>query len=49
MVMNSRRMRWAGHTAHLCDVTNAYRILVRKCEETTWETYADRMIILKWI
>jgi hypothetical protein len=26
----TRRMRWMGHAAHLGNVTNAYRILVRK-------------------
>jgi hypothetical protein len=28
----SRGIRWAGHAAHIRDVRNAYRILVRKPE-----------------
>jgi hypothetical protein len=31
-VIKSRRMRWAGHVAHMEEMRNAYRILVRKPE-----------------
>jgi hypothetical protein len=31
-MINSRRMRWAGHVAHLREMRNAYRMLVRKPE-----------------
>jgi hypothetical protein len=28
--MKSRRMRWTGHAAYMCEITSAYKILVRK-------------------
>ena len=31
-VMKSRRMRWAGHVAHMGDMTDAYRVLVGRLE-----------------
>jgi hypothetical protein len=31
-VIKSRRMRWAGHVAHIGDWNNAYRVLVEKPE-----------------
>jgi len=31
-IIKSRRMRWAGHIAHMEDMRNAYKILVRKPE-----------------
>jgi hypothetical protein len=31
-VIKSRRMRWAGHIAHMDDMRNAYNILVGKLE-----------------
>jgi hypothetical protein len=31
-VIKSRRMRWLVHIAHMGNTTNAYRILVGKCE-----------------
>jgi hypothetical protein len=31
-VIKSRRMRWAGHVAHIGEVRNPYNILVRKSE-----------------
>jgi hypothetical protein len=31
-MIESRRMRWAGHVARMADKRNAYRILVRKSE-----------------
>jgi hypothetical protein len=31
-VIKSRRMRWAGHVAHMGEVKNAYKILSRKPE-----------------
>jgi hypothetical protein len=33
-VINSRRMRWAGHVAGMWEKRNAYRILVGKPEGT---------------
>jgi hypothetical protein len=32
-MINSRRMRWAGHVARMLAKTNAYRIVVGKPEE----------------
>jgi hypothetical protein len=29
-VMKSRMMRWEGHVAHMGEMRNAYKILVRK-------------------
>ena len=39
-VIKSRRMRWAGHVAHMGEERGAYRVLVGKTEgkETTGET-----------
>jgi hypothetical protein len=34
-MINSRRMRWAGHIARMWEKRNAYRILVRKPEGNT--------------
>jgi hypothetical protein len=31
-VIKSRRMKWAGHVAHMGEMRNAYRILVGKPE-----------------
>jgi hypothetical protein len=31
-IINSRRMRWAGHVAQMREKRNAYRILVGKSE-----------------
>jgi hypothetical protein len=31
-VIKSRRMRWAGHVAHMGEIRNAYNILVGKPE-----------------
>jgi hypothetical protein len=30
--MKSRRMRWAEHVAHMDEIRNEYKILVRKSE-----------------
>jgi hypothetical protein len=32
MMNESRRIRWAGNVAHMEDIRNAYKILVRKPE-----------------
>jgi len=32
-VIKSRRMRWAGHIAHIGEMRNVYKILVRKPEK----------------
>ena len=39
-VIKSRRMRWAGHVARMCEERGAYRVLVGKPEgkRTTGET-----------
>jgi len=41
-VINSRRMRWAGHVACVRERRGVYRVLVGKLEvkKTTWETQA---------
>jgi hypothetical protein len=31
-VIKSRRMRWAGHVAHIGEIRNTYKILVGKPE-----------------
>jgi len=31
------RMTWAGHVAHMGQMRNAYKILFRKPEESTWK------------
>jgi hypothetical protein len=31
-MMKPRRMRWADHEAHMREMRNAYKIMVRKCE-----------------
>jgi hypothetical protein len=33
-MINSKRMRWAGHVARMGETRNVYRILVRKPEGT---------------
>jgi hypothetical protein len=33
MVIKSRKIRWAGHVAHMGDTRNPYKILVGKTEE----------------
>jgi acyl-coenzyme A synthetase/AMP-(fatty) acid ligase len=37
-MIKSRRMKWTRHVAHMREKRNAYRILVRKLEETTRKT-----------
>jgi hypothetical protein len=37
-MIKSRRMRWAKHVTRMGEERNAYRILVRKPEETTGKT-----------
>jgi hypothetical protein len=37
-MIKSRKMRWTGHVAHMGERRNAYRIFVRKPEETTRKT-----------
>jgi hypothetical protein len=36
-VIKTRRLRWAGHTAHIREMKNAYRILVGKPRGKTLE------------
>jgi hypothetical protein len=42
-VIKSRKMRWAGHVAHMGDSRGVYRVLVGKPEgkKTTWKTQAQ--------
>jgi hypothetical protein len=37
-VIKSRRMRWAGHVARMCEGRGANRVLVGRPEETTGKT-----------
>ena len=40
-VIESRRMRWAGHVARMGERRGVYRVLVGNLKErTTWETQA---------
>jgi hypothetical protein len=38
--IKSRRIRWAGHVAHMGEERNVYRVFDRKArrKETTWKT-----------
>ena len=49
--LKSRRLRWAGHLAHMEQFKNAYRILVGKPESKRplGRPDVDGRIILKWI
>jgi hypothetical protein len=46
-----RRMRWAGHIAHIGEMRNAYNILVGKSEGNNHseDLDVDGKIILEWI
>ena len=50
-VIKSRRMRWAGHVAHMGEERWAYRVLVGNRRETDhWgDLGIDEWIILGWI
>jgi hypothetical protein len=50
-MINSRRMRWAGHVARMEETRNAYRILVGKPEKRDHKEDQDvgGWAILKWI
>ena len=50
-VLKSRRMRWAGHVAHMGEGRGVYRVLVGKLEgRHHWgDPDADGSIILRWI
>jgi hypothetical protein len=49
-VMNSRRMRWAGHMAHMGEKESAYGDLVRNLRErdNMEDPGIDGRIILRW-
>ena len=50
-VIESRRMRWAGHVAGMGEKRGVYRVLVGKPEgKNHWgDPGADGRIILRWI
>jgi hypothetical protein len=50
-VIISRRMRWAGHVAHIGERSGTYRVLVGKPEggDHLEDPGIDRRIILRWI
>jgi hypothetical protein len=50
-VIKSRRMRWAGHVAHVGEMINVYKMLVGKSEgKRLLRRPGHRwIIILKWI
>ena len=50
-MIESRRMRWAGHVARMVDRRSSYRILVRKPEvkKPLGRPRLSGRIILKWI
>jgi hypothetical protein len=50
-VINSSRMRWAGHVARRGEGRGVYRVLVRKLRERDhWgDPGVDGRIILRWI
>jgi hypothetical protein len=50
-VIESRRMRWAGHVARMGDIRNAYNILVGKPERKIpiGKTGVDGKMLLEWI
>jgi hypothetical protein len=49
-VIKSRRMKQAGHVAHMADRIGTYRVLVGRPKEDHLEDLAiDGRIILKWI
>jgi hypothetical protein len=49
-VIKSRKMRWAGHVAHMGEMRNAYKVLVGKLEgkRLEEELSVDDIIILEW-
>jgi len=51
MVMNSRRVRWAGHLARVGERRGEYRILVGKSEgkRELGGPGVDGRMILRWI
>ena len=50
-VVKSRRMRWAGHVAHMGEDRGVHRVLVGKPEgKSHWgDQDVDGRIILRWI
>ena len=50
-VTKSRRMRWAGHVAHMRERRGVYRVLVGNLRERDHleDPGLDRKIILRWI
>jgi hypothetical protein len=48
-IINSRRMRWAGHVARMKAKRNAYRLLMGKSEGKKTSRKTKTWIILRWI
>ena len=50
-VIKTRRMRWAGHVAHMGEERGVYRVLVGKPEgKSHWgDLRVEGWIILRWI
>ena len=50
-VIKSRRMRWAGHVAHMVERRGVYRVLVGNLKERDHlgDPGMDGRIILRWI
>jgi hypothetical protein len=49
-MIESRRMRWAGHVARMGEKRNAYRISVGKPKRDHWEDHdVGGWTILEWI
>ena len=49
-VIKSRRMKWAGHVARMCEERGAYKVLVGKPEgRSPLGRPRHRWIILGWI
>jgi len=50
-LIKSRRMRWAGHVARICERRGVYRVLMRRPEgkNNYGDPGVDRKIILSWI
>jgi hypothetical protein len=48
LVIELRRMRWAGHVAGIGDMRGVYRVLVGKLREREY-LFVDGRVMLQWI